>query len=155
MAAPSRFRIRKAQARDIESITSIEDQQFQHPWKKKFFTDELTHDICYFYVAEDTFSRQVAGYIIFWLISEEIELHNLAVAKDYKKKGIGKQLMLFMLDCAETHKVQEIFLEVRESNKEAIAFYEAFQFKRVNVRKDYYSNPIEDAVVYRLVTGDG
>lgn len=142
------LRIRKARSGDIDPVFSIELEQFPHPWKKKFFSSELTHNISYFYVAEDTDSKEVAGYIIFWIIEETLELHDIAVKGTYKKKGIGARLMSFMFETADAGGVEEMFLEVRKSNKEAITFYEKFNFKQIDERKNYYSDPVEDALVY-------
>jgi len=145
-----RFIIRKVCAEDIPTVVAIENQQFLHPWKEKLFTSELYHNISYFYLLEDTSSKTVIGYIIFWLIEDMIELHNIAVERDYKKKGLGKKLLEFMLDIGKQKKVKEIFLEVRVSNAEGIGFYEGNGFKRIDIRKDYYSSPTEDAAIYRL-----
>jgi [ribosomal protein S18]-alanine N-acetyltransferase len=144
------IRIRKTKAKDIPAIVAIENQQFPHPWKENQFTSELDHNIAFFYAAEDTVSLQIIGYIIFWVIEDMIELHNIAVSGEHKKKGIGKQLLLFMLEKATEKKVSEIFLEVRQSNSEAISFYEAFKFKKIAVRKQYYDNPCEDAAIFKL-----
>jgi ribosomal-protein-alanine N-acetyltransferase len=145
-----KLQTRKAKTSDIETITRIENQQFSHPGKTHQFISELTHDISYFYVCEDVSKKEVVGYIIFWIIEETMELHTIAVSKQYKQKGIGKRLFLFMMETAKKKKVEEIFLEVRCSNTEAIAFYESFHFQQVGVRKDYYSSPQEDALIYRL-----
>lgn len=143
--------IRKTVAPDIDAILKIEGEQFANPWKRKDFTPELNHDIAYFYVAEDQDTGAIAGYIIFWVIEEMIELHNIAVSGVYKKKGIGKKLMLFMLEKATQCDVKEIFLEVRKSNTEAILFYEAFHFELVSIRKSYYSEPTEDGMIYKRI----
>jgi ribosomal-protein-alanine N-acetyltransferase len=153
MPEPPTVRTRKARASDIEAIMDIEAEQFLHPWKKHYFISELTHDISYFYAAEDVRTGRVAGYIVFWIIEETLELHHIAVAGQYKKKGIGKQLFRFMLDTAEKQKVTEIFLEVRASNTEVITFYESFHFQRIAVRKNYYESPREDASIYKLELG--
>jgi len=145
-----RIRIRKAEANDIDAIAGIEQQRFPHPWKKSYLMDELSHDISYFYVAEDVVDSQVAGYIIFWIIEDLLELHKIVSAENYKKKGIGKKLFLFMVEVARQKKVKEVFLEVRKSNTEAIQFYEAFHFRLTGTRKDYYQDPTEDALIYRL-----
>jgi ribosomal-protein-alanine N-acetyltransferase len=142
--------IRKATANDIAGIIEIEVRRFPHPWQDHYFTDELSHDIANFYVAEDTHSNRLAGYIIFWIIEETLELHKIAVSEEYKKKGIGKELFAYMLETAEQKKVEEVFLEVRKSNTKAIKFYESFDFKCVAVRKDYYNDPVEDALIYSL-----
>ena len=145
-----RIRIRKAKTNDITAIASIEQQQFPHPWKKSYLTDELSHDISYFYAAKDILANQVAGYIIFWIVEDQLELHKIVTAENYKRKGIGKKLFLFMLEIAKQKKVKEIFLEVRKSNTEAIKFYESFHFELAGIRKDYYHDPMEDALIYRL-----
>ena len=108
--------LRKAEASDIDAIVEIEERQFLHPWKSSYLIDELSHDISYFYVAEDETVKEVAGYIIFWLIEDMMELHHIAVSDNYKKKGVGKELFLFMLKTAQQNKVEKIFLEVRKSN---------------------------------------
>jgi len=143
------IRVRKAGASDIDAVAEIEERQFLHPWKRSYLIDELSHDISYFYVAEDETAKGVVGYIIFWIIEEMLELHHIAVPGKYKKKGIGKELFLFMLKTAEQNNVEEIFLEVRKSNAEAVAFYESFDFELVGVRKNYYSSPPGDALIYK------
>lgn len=98
--------------------------------------------------------KEIVGYIIFWIIEETLELHDIAVKTGCKKKGIGAQLMRFLLETARSSKVEELFLEVRQSNAEAIHFYEAFRFKPIDVRKNYYTDPLEDALVYKLNLSD-
>jgi [ribosomal protein S18]-alanine N-acetyltransferase len=150
MAEELHLRIRKTTYSDIDVIVDIENQRLPHPWKKKYLTDELTHDISYFFLAEDMLSNRVAGYIIFWIIEDQIELHKIVTSEDYQRKGVGKKLLLFMLEIAGQKKVNEIFLEVRISNLEAIKFYEFFHFKLTGIRKNYYIEPQEDALIYRL-----
>jgi ribosomal-protein-alanine N-acetyltransferase len=144
-----RIRARKTKRQDIDAICSIEARQFPNPWKEKYFIDELSHNLSYFYVAEDIGAGVVAGYIIFWIIEETLELHKIAVSPDYLGKGIGKLLFRFMLDKAKEKKVEELFLEVRESNTAAIKLYESMGFARISKRKDYYSDPREDALIYK------
>jgi len=150
MPGELRIRIRKAGANDIDAIADIEQQRFPHAWKKSYLLDELSHDISYFYVAEDIVSSRVAGYIIFWIIEDLVELHKIVSAGNYQRKGIGKKLFLFMMEIAGQKKAKEVFLEVRKSNTEAIKFYESFHFELAGTRKDYYQDPTEDALIYRL-----
>jgi ribosomal-protein-alanine N-acetyltransferase len=145
------IRIRKTRADDIDSIYRIKQEQFLNPWKKDFFYDEISHEISCFYVAEDTETNEIIGYIIFWIIEETLELHDMAVIEKHKKKGIGSFMMNVMLETARTRKVEELFLEVRKSNEEAIKFYKKFNFKQIGIRKNYYQNPIEDALVFKLL----
>ena len=152
MPEPPHLRIRKAEPCDIVHIIGIEKQRFPHPWKEKYFTSELDHDIAYFYVAEDGDARRIAGYIIFWIIDDLLELHKIATATEYRKKGVGRELFQFMLKTARQKGVQEIFLEVRQSNTGAVKWYESLAFQHVGVRKGYYNDPTEDALIYRLDT---
>ncbi len=144
------IRTRKAIAGDIDGVLRVENQLFPHPWKEHYFRDELSHEIAWFYVAEDTDSACIAGYILFWIIEDVLELHKIAVDGGYQKKGIAKQLFGLMMDTAKQRKVTEVFLEVRASNQGAIKLYESFHFKQIGVREDYYDQPDEDAVVYKL-----
>jgi [ribosomal protein S18]-alanine N-acetyltransferase len=142
--------VRKAKPADIDPVYYIKQEQFSNPWKKQLFYDELDHDIAFFYVTEDTASHEIIGYIIFWIIQETMELHDIAVIEKYKKKGIGSQLLDFMMEIARARQVEEIFLEVRQSNTPAITLYEKYHFKRIDVRKNYYTEPVEDAAIYAL-----
>lgn len=140
----------KAKAGDIEAVYAIEKNQFPNPWKKHFFIAELTHDISRFYVARDRGSGKITGYIIFWVIAETIELHNIAVHGDFKRRGIGANMIDFLLATAAEKNIEEVFLEVRKSNVVAIKFYEKFKFKEINCRENYFNNPVEDALVFAL-----
>ena len=111
----------------------IKQEQFLNSWKKDFFYDEISLDISYFYMAEDTETNEIRGYIIFWIIEEILELHDMAVIEKHKKKGIGSFMMNFMLETARARKVEELFLEVRKSNLEAIKFYEKFGDQKIDL----------------------
>ncbi len=141
--------IRKALEKDIDAVYCIEQEQFPHPWKKKFLVSELSNNLAYFYVSEEKQTKEIAGYIIFWIIEETLELHDIGVKGTFRKRGVGRRLMEKMLERAAQRGVEEMFLEVRRSNKNAIRFYEAFGFKQVGERKNYYGEPVEDALVYK------
>lgn len=145
------IRIRKIRKEDIDEVHLIEQEQFLHPWKKDFFYRELSHNIAWFHAAENVETKEIAGYILFWIIEETLELHDIAVKGTYKKKGIGGLMMSFMLETARAKGVEELFLEVRKSNMDAVGFYERYGFKQISVRKDYYRNPVEDALIFRLL----
>jgi [ribosomal protein S18]-alanine N-acetyltransferase len=147
------IRIRKAKIGDIDSISDIDTRQFPDPWKINHFIDELSHNISFFYVAEEVNSKTIMGYINFWIVEETLELHKVAVSEDFTGKGIGKRLFLFMLETAKNKNVEELFLEVRKSNTAAIKLYKSFGFQLIDVRKNYYSEPQEDASIYKLRLG--
>ncbi len=166
--------IRKAQHADIDRVHQIKVEQFPNPWKKELFHDELTHDMAHFYVAEEKNKillgtgntgeqldkksgenvGEIVGYILFWIIEETLELHDIAVSGRNQGKGIASTLMDFLLKSARKKKVEEIFLEVRRSNQKAITLYEKFDFKKIGERKNYYNNPPEDALIYGFYPND-
>jgi [ribosomal protein S18]-alanine N-acetyltransferase len=83
-------------------------------------------------------------------VADECELENVVVAQDFKRRGLGTRLMAALLDHAVAAKISSIFLEVRASNSPARRLYEKFGFEVASRRPQYYRNPSEDAVLYRL-----
>lgn len=90
------------------------------------------------------------GFLIARFLTPECELENIAVSPVVRRRGIGRQLLDVLKLAASETNCESVFLEVRESNKAARAFYESVGFKSDGRRKTYYSNPSEDAILYRL-----
>lgn len=109
---------------------------------------EISNRFSRFYIAHYSESKQIIGYIIYWIIEDLIEIHHIAVKNEFQRRGVGSTLIRFLLADARKKKVKQIFLEVRQSNSVAIQFYDKFGFKQVRRRKKYYRNPEEDALVY-------
>jgi ribosomal-protein-alanine acetyltransferase len=143
--------IQKAEAPDIEAVYNIEIEESSHPWKKSYFLAEISNDISYFFICRDLESGDIAGYIVFWIIEDTLEIHNLAVKEPFKRRGIATALLDFMVTRAQQEKVKEMFLEVRESNQNAVALYKKLGFKPKGRRKYYYNNPPEDALIYSKI----
>lgn len=91
-----------------------------------------------------------SGYIFFSIICDECELNRIAVLPDYRNKKVGKMLIEKMSEICFENSVNEIFLEVRNGNFPAINLYSNAGFQKIGVRKKYYKNPIEDAVLMSL-----
>jgi ribosomal-protein-alanine N-acetyltransferase len=102
-------------------------------------------------VARAPENSEVAGFLIFWRLGDELELHKIAVAKTCQRRGYGSCLLDFFIATARSWHCQRALLEVRASNVAAIALYEKFAFQRIGRRKDYYSLPAEDALVFQLI----
>ena len=98
--------------------------------------------------AED---NRIVGYLAFEQVLDEGSIVEVAVHPDYRRRGIARGMIQYALS---DHSLKEIFLEVRESNAPAIGLYERFGFERIGVRKGYYDNPKEDAVLYRRCCRD-
>jgi [ribosomal protein S18]-alanine N-acetyltransferase len=92
---------------------------------------------------------QILGFLVARHVASEWELENIVIASHAQRKGLGSQLLQALLDHAKRAKADSIFLEVRESNAPARALYETTGFQQTGRRRSYYSNPSEDAILYR------
>lgn len=92
----------------------------------------------------------IVGFVVARALEPDWEIENIAVAANSRRRGLGKRLLSALLNRAREDGASTIFLEVRESNDEARAFYERLQFVENGRRSRYYRDPVEDAVVYRL-----
>jgi [ribosomal protein S18]-alanine N-acetyltransferase len=98
--------------------------------------------------------QRIAGYIVARESAGELHINNVAVRDQYRRRGIGSALLGLIIDTARRLNVQVAFLEVRSGNKAAQALYEKMGFKAIARRRDYYSDPREDAVVMSLTLGE-
>jgi ribosomal-protein-alanine N-acetyltransferase len=142
--------IRRAGAADLPAVLAIERKQFSNPWTEEHFQAELLNSFSHFYVAGDLKNSALAGFLIFWRLDDELELHKIAVVKDCQRRGYGSSLLDFFISTARAWHCQSALLEVRASNAAAIRLYEKFAFQCVGRRREYYSLPAEDALVFRL-----
>ena len=136
---------RVATCSDIDDIYRIEKDSFSALWSKELFASEIENDnsvvICAF------INSEVIGFVCFMFVYDEIHLSNIAVDEKYRKKGIGSALLNIVKEKMLKEKYDTIFLEVRVSNTSAISLYEKFGFKNVGIRRKYYSDNNEDAVI--------
>jgi ribosomal-protein-alanine N-acetyltransferase len=93
--------------------------------------------------------RGILGYCVIETAADELHVHNLAVRPEYRGGGLGRRLLAIALDIGERRGARVALLEVRESNRPAIALYHSMGFVSVAVRRNYYSQPSEDALVLR------
>jgi len=146
MDAP--YRIRSAVPADAAGLVAIERCAFSDPWSEASFREALTSPWTFGLIAET--GRGVAGYLVGREVAGTGEVLNLAVAPELRHRGIGGALLQAGLAALRRRKVDEVFLEVRESNVSARALYAAYGFRPVGQRAAYYRNPREDALVLRL-----
>ena len=148
----------------IDSICEIENESFGDPWNRQFFLELLDNYFAVCFVAiEQTpggvaatpFQKgAVAGYLIAYHISDEIEILNIAVKESHRHSKIATKLFDVIFEYAKTENAKEFILEVRPSNVGAIELYKKLGFKIDGVRKNYYKNPKEDAVLMSLSLGE-
>lgn len=130
---------------DIDKVYEIEAASFSDPWLKELFAMELEHDA--FVVLLD---ETVVGYICAWQVLDECTITNISVQPELRRRGIGEFMLDRLFDIMKTREVVHYYLEVRASNLPAQALYGKLGFRQVGLRKEYYHNPLEDAVVMAL-----
>ena len=133
---------------DIENVIAIERASFQFPWSTRFFLDELQVDCARSILAE--VDGRIVGYVLFWLVSEEVDIHNIAVHPDFRRQGIGRLLLEQVVAAARRQERLRVTLDVRFSNASAQSLYRRFGFVAHGLRKAYYSDNGEDALVMAL-----
>jgi ribosomal-protein-alanine N-acetyltransferase len=92
----------------------------------------------------------VQGFVVARVVGEEWEIENIAVSSPARKRGLGTRLLRELLDLARAQGAEAVVLEVRESNRAARALYHKWSFRESSRRKDYYHDPEEDAILYRI-----
>lgn len=141
--------IRRMRTADLPRVMLIELSTFTMPWSEATFRGLLRRKDSDLLVAD--YNGDIAGYAVFWAVMDQGELGNVAVDEDHRGRGIGSELIQAVMECAHERGVREIFLEVRKSNVRAQDLYKTFGFSEVGRRKNYYLEPLEDALVMKKV----
>lgn len=137
---------------DLEEVMLIERRSFGAPWEESTFRGLMRRPSATLIAAE--LDDRVVGFAVQWFAADEGELGDLAVLPELRGYGIGSELLDRCIREAVDRKVRFLYLEVREGNPAAQRLYERSGFKIVGVRKDYYQEPTEDAIVMRLDVHD-
>jgi len=139
----------KAEPRHLPEIVRIEREHFPAPcWSAEFIERKLHDPTVRFLVAEA--EGRVLGYAVLQPILPEAELLNIAVDQPAQRQGIARQLIVHLLNEAIGQGIRTIHLEVRASNAPALTLYRTLGFMQTGLRRDYYQNPMEDAVLMTL-----
>jgi ribosomal-protein-alanine N-acetyltransferase len=132
---------------DLDAMLAIEEASFSNPWSREMYLSELRNPgVSFFFVARDDDGR-VVGFCSFWRIHDELHINNLAVAPDVRRRGVASALLTRVLSEAASIGVTRATLEVRRSNIAAQGLYDRFGFRTAGIRRAYYSQPVEDALV--------
>lgn len=139
------------EAKDLRSILEIEELSFPHPWHETTFRGEMQHRPISFplVIVHSTLNR-VIGYVIFWVIGEDVQINNIAVHPDFRGMGIGEHVLRHVIDQVKFRGARLITLEVRPSNTAALGLYRKLGMRLLGIRKGYYTLPPEDALVLGL-----
>lgn len=141
--------VRNMQEEDVEAVALLEERTFAEPWSAKSLNDFLKHGYAHFFVA--ILDDKVAGYIGAYEAGDSMDITNVAVEEAYRKCGIGSSLVRKVVESARAAGSVMVSLEVRESNVRAIRLYEKEGFEYVGARKNFYSRPVENALIYQYV----
>lgn len=137
--------IRKMTQHDINSVLEIEEASFPVPWSHDSFMSEIRNPLALYLVVEE--GPLIQGYGGVWKIFDEAHITNVAVHPRARKRGVGEMLMNRIIEVMILQGVIWLTLEVRPSNDSARNLYERLQFRQVGVRKGYYSDNGEDAII--------
>ncbi len=132
---------------DLDPIVEIEQASFSTPWTAEMFRWELRNtDVSSTWVLR-TADRAVAAFCCIWMVLDELHINNVAVRPSSRRRGFAIALLDHVMDEAARHGAARATLEVRRSNIAALRLYDRLGFTVTGVRPNYYSNPVEDALI--------
>ena len=140
--------IRTMTETDVQAVAALEQENFSSPWTPAMILEELAQDCSRYFVAEC--EGKVIGYGGMQIILDEGYVTNIAVNGEYRRRGVASALIERMLE----EPLSFLSLEVRVSNAPAIALYRKFGFSQCGLRRGYYTNPTEDALILTCMRGE-
>ncbi|WP_250277737.1 ribosomal protein S18-alanine N-acetyltransferase [[Clostridium] colinum] len=138
--------ILKMTTEHIKDVHKIEEDCFSIPWSEKSFYDDLTKNKMAIYIVAQK-DNEIIGYGGMWHVINEGHITNVAVKKEHRGKGVGDKIINSLIDIAKEKEMIGITLEVRVSNKIAQSIYKKNGFVMEGIRKEYYDDNREDAIV--------
>lgn len=133
--------------RDLDGVLEVEAESFTNPWTRDMYTWELQNrTVCHIFVAR-TSECPVVGFCAFWLVVDEIHINNVALRPTFRGQGIGTALLQRVLAEARSLGARRATLEVRASNTAARRLYERMGFYVAGTRRNYYTHPVDDALI--------
>lgn len=129
----------------VDSLAALEQMCFAVPWTRQAFIDELQNPLARYTLL--SYAGEAVAYAGYWHIVDEGHITNIAVHPSHRRCGLASRLLAHMLEEAQENGLHLLTLEVRVSNAAAIALYEKFDFTAAGIRKRYYSDNGEDALI--------
>ncbi len=142
--------IRFMQNGDIDQVALIDAESFPNPWPKQSYHYEINENLnsrAWVLEVQKGEKKEIAAMAVLWLVLDEVHIGTIAVHPAYRGVGLGKQFLSEILEKAFEEGVIKAFLEVRRSNEAAIQLYRGLGFKVDGVRKEYYRDNREDAIM--------
>jgi len=132
--------------RELDAVLAIEERSFTNPWTREMYRSEMANEgVSFLFLAR--LGETAVGFCSYWRVLDELHINNLAVDPAWRHHGVGAALLEHVLSDAGRRGAARIILEVRRSNLAARRLYERFGFTVAGVRHDYYTQPVEDALV--------
>ena len=136
---------RRSVPADATGIAKLEEEIFSDPWSYRDVQDLICTEGSMCFTAID--GGEVIAYVIGRLIAPEGEIYRVAVKPEKRQRGIGYRLLDYAVKTSKGHGLERLFLEVRSRNLPAVKLYTAYGFKQIGLRKNYYKDPADDALV--------
>jgi len=137
--------VRIAHLKDVDEIYLLHKKNILNNWSYDMLVDDYKQPSSSYYVY--TINNKIVAYIAISIVVDEITITDIVVDEKYRNTGIATKLINHVEEIAKEKKVVSIFLEVRINNESAINLYKKLNFYKISVRKDYYNNPVCDAIV--------
>lgn len=137
--------VKKIEESDLEKVAYLEKEIFPDPWGMIGLKESLYQNHTVLLGA--WIDEKLIGYVIFYFSCDEGEIARIAVEKSARRQGVASHLLLELENVCEEKKIVKMLLDVRESNETAIEFYKSHGFTEDGLRKNFYTNPTEDAVL--------
>jgi ribosomal-protein-alanine N-acetyltransferase len=134
---------------DVTEVAHL-DRQNLSSWATLHFSQHIKAAHSFHFIARQTQTHELCGFICGQLLGGEAEIHKIAVAEKYQRQAIGTALLHKTITFLKNQSAHSCFLELRRSNLPARRLYAACKFQPVAVRKKYYSSPVEDAIIMKL-----
>lgn len=139
---------------DLDGVMAIEEVSFPTPWPRKLFEEEIDRVFSDALVAVSEGAGEVLGYAICWIVADEAHLLNIAVRPDARERGVGSGLLRNCIRRGARSGASRIHLEVRAGNRAALRMYERDGFAFEGVRRGYYTDTGEDAILLSRDLGE-
>lgn len=136
------------QKEDASQLSDLDNICFSVPWSLRQFQNEAKNPMAHYVIAK--IDGVIVGYAGYWKVIDEGQITNVAVLPQYRRKGIARTIIKKLINDAKEDGIKKLSLEVRCSNEAAISLYGSFGFIKVGDRKNYYHNPLEDALLFDL-----
>ena len=137
--------IKRISENDIETVAALESEIFSDSWSAKSIKETYENqNACILGAYKE---GALAGYVIFYYVLDEGEIARIAVSPQYRRQGVAEEIFAGLLDFCKENSIERILLDVRISNEPAIAFYRKSGFADDGIRKNFYENPKEHALL--------